>query len=271
MVLTITIPRGVPGKEPPHNRERPDQSPPDPPAIRTPGTNQFLGDTNIALLRQMIERTERGNVRIRKLNELKRQRRLESADLCEVSDSEEEEPMPNISSFAFHSSIPTHIPSLSNEASGSNAIGIGPRVGDASQALDTRTDPAQLGNADWQALINAQDQIPDPKLAKSDYVDYSVLGPAFKLDEASKNIHELDPSVIPNALKQMAHCRVFIPLSMFTTQALKTIHDNVGDLYTKKKTGLSVGKCVLNSDCFLSEDTLTKQTFSKRIETGSNS
>src|SRR5882672_12515972 len=104
MVLTITIPRGVSGKEPPHNREHPNQSPPDPPAICTPGTNQNLGDTNIGLLRQMIEHTECGNVRIRKLNKLKRQRRLDSADLCE-----EEEPMPNISSFALQASIPTYM------------------------------------------------------------------------------------------------------------------------------------------------------------------
>jgi len=130
----------------------------------------------------------------------------------------------------------------SNEASGSDERG-------------------QLGNSDWQALITSQDQLPNPKLTKSDYLDYSTLGPAFKLEEASKNVLELDPSIILNALKQMAHCRVFIPLLMFTTQALKTIRDNVGDLYTKKKTGLSAGKYILNSDCFPDKNTLTEQTF----------
>jgi len=103
--------------------------------------------------------------------------------------------------------------------------------------------------------------LPDPKLVKSDYVDYSALGNAFKLEEALKNIHELDLTVIPSALKQMAQCRVFIPLSMFTTQSLQLIHNNIGDLYTKKKTGLSAGKYILNSDCFLTEDTLTEQSF----------
>src|SRR5882672_4918965 len=97
-----------------------------------------------------------------------RDRRLESADLCEVSDSKEEEPMPNISSFALQASIPTHICPLSNEASSSNVVRISARVGDASQALETGTDPAQLGNVDWKALINMQDQIPDLKPAKSD-------------------------------------------------------------------------------------------------------
>jgi len=103
--------------------------------------------------------------------------------------------------------------------------------------------------------------MPVPKPLKSDYVDYSILGPAFRLDEASKNIHELDTSIIPNALKQMAHCRVFVPLSMFTTQSLHRIHDNIRDLYMKRKTRLSAGKYILNLDCFPGKDTLTEQTF----------
>jgi len=119
----------------------------------------------------------------------------------------------------------------------------------------------QLENSDWQALINAQTRADKLKQPKSDYIDYSTVGPAFKLSEASKNVHELDPSAIPNALKQMAHYWVFIPLSMFTSHSLKIIRDNIGDLYMKKKTGLSAGKYVLNSDLFLSEDSFTEQTF----------
>jgi len=119
----------------------------------------------------------------------------------------------------------------------------------------------QIGNSEWQDLIHTRTQATDPKLAKSDYVDYSVVGPAFSLSEASKNLHELDPSTIPNALKQMAHYRVFIPLSMFTSNSLKIIRDNVGDLYTKKKTGLSAGKYILNSDLFPDEESLAEQTF----------
>ena len=103
--------------------------------------------------------------------------------------------------------------------------------------------------------------MPILKPLKSDYVDYSILGPAFRLDEASKNVHELDPSIILNALKQMAHFRVFVPLSMFTTQSLHRIHDNIRDLYTKRKTRLSARKYILNSDRFPGKDTLTEQTF----------
>ena len=73
------IPRGVSGREPPLNRGQPDLSPPDPSTLRDSGTNQGVGDMNLELLRQMIERTERGNIRIRKLNELRRQRRISSS------------------------------------------------------------------------------------------------------------------------------------------------------------------------------------------------
>jgi len=90
-----------------------------------------------------------------------------------------------------------------------------------------------------RVIINSQTQPVEEKQVKSDYIDYSKAGLAFKLSEASTNVHELDPLAIPNALKQMVHYRVFIPLLMFTMQSFNIIHDNVGDLYMKKKTGLS--------------------------------
>jgi len=264
MVVTVNmlnIPHGISGKEPPLNRGQPDLSLPDPSTLRDSGTNQGVGDTNLELLRQMNKHTEHGNIRIRKLNELRRQRQTSSLGLCKVSDSEEEESVPNISAYIFKSSIPTHIPMDSNEASGSNTLQLGTRAIEVSHLQESADEHDHLGNTDWQALINLQDQLPDPKLTKSDYLDYSTLAPAFKFEEALKNILELDPSVILNALKQMAHCRVFIPLLMFMMHVLKTIRDNVGDLYMKKKTGLSAGKYVLNSDCFPDENMLTKQTF----------
>jgi len=48
---------------------------------------------------------------------------------------------------------------------------------------------------------------------------------------------------------------------MFTIYALKRIQDNLGDLYMKKKTDLSAGKYIMNSDLFPSEDTLMEKTF----------
>src|SRR5882724_9092629 len=75
----------------------------------------------------------------------------------------------------------------------------------------------QLGNSEWQALINSQSQLVDPKQMRSDYIDYTTVGLAFKHSEALKNIHKLDLSAISNMLKQMVHYQVFIPLSMFTS------------------------------------------------------
>jgi len=86
------------------------------------------------------------------------------------------------------------------------------------------------------------------------------MGSTFKAEEAMKNIHELDPSAIPNALRHMAHLRVFIPLSMFTSDSLRVICDNIGSLYTKRKTSFAVDKYILNSDLFPKEE-LTEQTF----------
>jgi len=186
---------------------------------------------------------------------------MDLTGLSKVSDSKEEEPVPDINSYIFQPSIPMHIQPSTNDASGSNSVKLSTHANYVTHLGERIDVTEQLGNADWQALIRSQDQLPNLKSAKSDYVDYSVIGPAFRLEEASKNAHELDPTVIPSALKQMAHCRVFIPLSMFTTQALHKIRDNIGDLYTKKKTGLSAGKYILNSDCFLDENTLTEQTF----------
>jgi len=192
--------------------------------------------------------------------------------LCDILDSKEEELLPSILSFISQINVPVHTGQISNVASGNNAIRVRSHADKVLFLEKERDEPVKMGNAEWQELIGSQCQPADPRPTKSDYVDYSELGPAFKLSEALKNTHKLDPSMIPNALRQMAHYRLFVPLSMFTTQALKMIWDNTGDLYMKKKTGLSVDKYVLNSDQFPSKDTLTKQTFfSSHIETGSNS
>src|SRR5882672_6772722 len=63
MTLTITIPRGIPGKQPPPNREHPDLSPLNPAVPPTRSSNQRHGDPNIELFRQMVKRTECGNIR----------------------------------------------------------------------------------------------------------------------------------------------------------------------------------------------------------------
>jgi len=264
MVVTINmanLPQGVSRKEPPQDREVSILCLQDLPLMCDSGTHQSTRDANLELFKLMVECTECSNIRIMKLNKLRRQRRIDSSGLCEVSDSEEEESLPNISSYITQTKISVHTWANWNVSSGSKAVEIGTHPLDDGQPVEGRIDTEQLGNTDWKVFIGTQSQMPILKPLKSDYVDYSILGPAFRLDEASKNVHELDPSIILNALKQMAHFRVFVPLSMFTTQSLHRIHDNIRDLYTKRKTRLSARKYILNSDRFPGKDTLTEQTF----------
>jgi len=111
MVITInmpTIPHGVTGKEPPPNRGQLNQPPPDTSTIGVSGMSQGNGNFDLNLLRLLIEHMECGNIRIRKLNKTRRQRRIDLAGLCDVSDSEEEEAVPNISSYIFPPKSMTH-------------------------------------------------------------------------------------------------------------------------------------------------------------------
>jgi len=156
--------------------------------------------------------------------------------LSDLSDSEEDDPIPCIASFMVQRSNHAHIDEASNIATEADTIE--PQAINPLPEIEEERGP-QLGNPEWQAIINSQTQLVKQKQVKSDYIDYSKAGPVFKLSEALMNVHELYPSAIPNALKQMAHYWVFIPLLMFTMQSFNIIHDNVGDLYMKKKTGLS--------------------------------
>ena len=202
MTLTITIPRGVARKQPPPDRERPDLSPLNLTIPHASISNQGHGDPNLELFKQMVEKTERGNIMIRKLNKFRRQRRLESAGLSDVSDSEDEEPLPNIASFMAR--INTCALSALNSNPTTAADVVEPPT--LEPLLDNGEEGGpQLGNSEWQAHINSQLQPVDPKQTRSDYIDYTTVGLAFKHSEATKKIHKLDLSAIPNGLKKMAH------------------------------------------------------------------
>ena len=121
MTLTITIPRGITGKCPPPDQEQP-IVPPLNPTITPVSMSQGHGDASIKLFRQMFERTECGNIRIRKLNEFRKQRRLESAGLSNLSDSEEEDLIPCIASFMARRSNLTHIDEALNIATKADTI-----------------------------------------------------------------------------------------------------------------------------------------------------
>ena len=122
MTLTITILRGIARKQPPPNREQPDLSLLNLTIPHALISNQGHGNPNLELFRQMVERTECGNIRIRKLNEFRRQTRLESAGLSNVLDSKDEEPVPSIASFMAHINIHAHTALNSNPTTTANII-----------------------------------------------------------------------------------------------------------------------------------------------------
>ena len=98
MTGSPSLPLGISGKDPlPSRSDGPPLSPlrPQPANAATPAR----ADPYLELFKDMVERTERANVRIRKLNLLRSQRRLVSQSPADISDDEPEEPLPTVSSF----------------------------------------------------------------------------------------------------------------------------------------------------------------------------
>ena len=131
-------PLGVSGKELPPNRNISGQAPPGlsriTPSSNT-GTTTSDPDPATDILRMIVERTEQGNLRIRRLNDLRKQRRLVSCGLEDISSNEEEEDVPELISLLVASMRPNSITSahlpisqpdpVVSEATGSNALDIG--------------------------------------------------------------------------------------------------------------------------------------------------
>jgi len=96
-MTVVGPPQGASGKEPPSSGTAPVQTPRVPvSAVNTELTTDI--NPNIGIMRALIERTERGNIRIKKLN-IKKQRRLMALVDEVVSDDEPEDPVPNVSLF----------------------------------------------------------------------------------------------------------------------------------------------------------------------------
>src|SRR5882724_11132457 len=87
----VNVPCGVTRKEPPSNKGVPEQSLQDLTMILKTGMNQSNSNANLEPFKMIVEHTKHGNVRSRKLNKLRRQKRIDSSGLCEVLDSKEEE------------------------------------------------------------------------------------------------------------------------------------------------------------------------------------
>ena len=196
---------------------------------------------------------------MRRLNELRKQRRLVSCGLEDVSSNKDEEDVPDLTDILAASMCPNSTSTaqlpvsqpgpMQYEATGSNAFEI---------RTHNQVNEPSTAKHNWHAAIASAIQPGDLSVTKNIPADNTDIGPVFKLSEASNNLHEIE---IPFALKQMAQYRIFTQLSLFTAHSMDVICNNIGDLYTKKKTGSAAGKYVLNSDLFPNKDMLTETMF----------
>ena len=120
---------------------------------------------------------------------------MKSVGLSDLSDSEEDDPIPCIASFMVQRSNHAHIDEASNIATKADTIE--PQMISPLSEVEEGRDP-QFGNTKWQVLIKSQTWLVKQRQVRSDYIAYSEVGPDFKLLEVSKNVHELDPFAIPN-------------------------------------------------------------------------
>ena len=196
--MTGGPPSGVSRKEPP--RVDAPQSPVRPQTTQPPSEAAALNaNPNIELFKAFVERTERGNIIINKLNLLRKQRRLESQNPAEVSDDDIEDKPPNISSFistTIHSCgtstahvstlRPVNDPHNASPAAGRKSVAVstlGPSSSSRnSSAADACPSASMKSSADWHVLMTAH----SPVAAKADYIDSSEIGPVFTIAEASR-------------------------------------------------------------------------------------
>ena len=178
-----TLPLGISGKDPLLLRS--DGAPlsllrPQPANMATPAR----ADPDLELFKDMVERTECANVRIRKLNLLQSQRRLESQGPADISDDELEESLPTISSFMHPSTQPSTSPPTPGSADAPHDAFLAPGssslpVGTSNPALQPHnSSPSQshpglsMRSSDWHALMSL-DTSPPQDIVKPDYIDFS--------------------------------------------------------------------------------------------------
>ena len=83
-----------------------------------------------------------------------------------------------------------------------------------------------VGNIDWANLVAASLTDPNSPLGflsntiAAPALDLQNMGQIFTDDAAQKNSLEIDTKVFPNAILHMAHNKIFIPLSLLTTNTL---------------------------------------------------
>src|SRR5882724_4306100 len=201
-------------------------------------------------------------------------RRLDPDEMVNVSDNEEESPVPTLGTFmniqsALRQSAPDILspeafpptrapnqgsglvrPSLSPSPPGMCGIDSPP----------SNLPPSALG---WQELMS-RDITSGPainQLPKSAHINYQSMGPIYSPEEVAKNTQLLDMTDILNTILQMAYNKLYIPLSLLTTPSLSKIHMNDNLKFRKIPFGNGISKQLLNESLFPTENSLTETSF----------
>ncbi|KAF8581328.1 hypothetical protein K439DRAFT_1619117 [Ramaria rubella] len=197
--------------------------------------------------------TEKSNANIRELNALRHAKRADpTQDAGAISANEDEDPISTLSTVLELNSASN--PSNSNpQILSSNDPPLTPEAQEKS--------PNSLTSS-WPSAIASDPTVLTSILnTKGNIIDYSTLGPIYKLANISKNEHQLDPKGIPNAVLQMAHSEVYIPLLMLTTSSLNRICNNDNIKFVKVPN--SIVHQTLNPTQFSSEDSLSSDDWAQ--------
>jgi len=257
MVGTISHPYGATGKQP----FVPDINlalSPIPPQLNTSGPpRQTSGNPD--LMKMLVDMITMNNMRVKKLNLLRRQCQLDMTFSQPVLDDEDESPIPDISSFitpVISAQNPTLLvtpqadsphphpnPAPALNASSLNAITVRSHSPNPVTTPSDNLSPALP--IDWQNVVAGNidhAQATEPMTAKTMVIDHQNLGPIYSMNNLTKNKQQLDMTDVPNAILQMVYNKIYMPLSMLTTSALSKIHSNDKLKYHKIPFSNGIGK-----------------------------
>ena len=96
---------------------------------------------------------------------------------------------------------------------------------------------------------------------KNQVVNYLVAQPVFRYNEISQNTQEINLMAIPNLMLAISFEKLFLPLSLLTTNTLNRIRANDGLKFVKLTSGNEAGKHMLDVSAFPSETTLMATDF----------
>ena len=194
---------------------------------------------------------EKGNIAIRKVNVLKCARRAAGQSGEELmSDDEKELALPVLADFmSMFAPGPVVLPEPGADDHMSPGAGKGEIYG-SPYLEEMGADEHQ----EWDEGVSPS-AANDANVARSRVVDYQTLGHIYTEEQARKNALTLKPQGIPNAILQMVHGRVYIPLSMLTTAALNHVRTNDNLQYVKVPN--SIIKQTLNPAQFGAEDDMS--------------